>query len=145
MNSVKTTALGVALLLGASTAVGSASASPLSSFYNQFQTPSSNVELVAQKKWRYDRSRHGERFRKRDRNHRFHFGGFWYAQPFWTFGVYPLAVDRLSCAEARRIVDRRFNRVRTIECRGATYTFRAVNRNGRRVVVTVNARTGNYW
>lgn len=53
---------------------------------------------------------------------------------------------RMSCGEARRLVDRSgFNRVRTIECSGPTYTFRAVNRRGNVVRVYVNARTGAIW
>jgi len=109
----------------------------------QEQLSTSDVQLVQGKKWRYDRNRHGERRSKRDNDHRFFFGGFWYTAPFWG---YELNInDRLSCAEARRLVNRRFDRVRTIECRGPVYTFRARNPRGRTVVVSVNARTGNYW
>jgi hypothetical protein len=53
--------------------------------------------------------------------------------------------DRLTCGLARRIVRLRYNRVRTIECRGRIYTFRAVNKRGRTVRISVNARTGAYW
>ena len=53
--------------------------------------------------------------------------------------------NRLTCREARRIVDRRYNNVRVRECNGRTYTFRAVTRNGRRVTVYVNSRTGAMW
>lgn len=53
---------------------------------------------------------------------------------------------RLTCSQARRLVDRSgYNRVRTIECNGATYTFRAVNRRGHRVTVYVNSRSGSIW
>jgi len=53
--------------------------------------------------------------------------------------------NRLTCNEARREVrDSGYRRVRTIECRGATYTFRAIRR-GNPVVVYVNSRTGSVW
>lgn len=52
----------------------------------------------------------------------------------------------MSCGEARRLVDRSgYNRVRVVECGGRTYTFRAINRNGRLVTVYVNARSGAIW
>lgn len=52
----------------------------------------------------------------------------------------------MSCGEARRLVDRSgYDRVRTVECSGRTYTFRALKRNGRQVMVYVNARTGAMW
>ena len=39
--------------------------------------------------------------------------------------------NRLSRREARRLVDRNgFDHVRTVECNGRTYTFRAENRRG---------------
>lgn len=54
--------------------------------------------------------------------------------------------QRMSCREARRLVDRSgFDRVRTVECAGRTYTFKAVNKRGRLVTVYVNARTGAVW
>lgn len=53
--------------------------------------------------------------------------------------------NRLSCGEARRLVDRRYNNVRVRECNGSTYTFRATNRNGNRIIIYVNARTGAMW
>jgi hypothetical protein len=144
MNTLKTMSVSLAMLLGAGTlTISSASASPLANFNTKIQEPGSNIELVQERKWRYDRNRHGNRRSKRDRDHRFFFSGFWYAAPFWTYGL--SINDRLSCAEARRIVDRRFNRVRTIECRGAVYTFRALNRRGRPVIVSINSRTGGYW
>lgn len=53
---------------------------------------------------------------------------------------------QMSCWEARRLVDRSgYDRVRTIECGGRTYTFRALARNGRLVTVYVNSRTGALW
>ena len=52
---------------------------------------------------------------------------------------------RLSCGEARREVrSRGYNDIRTIECRGVTYTFRAW-RNGRNHQLLVNSRTGAVW
>ena len=52
---------------------------------------------------------------------------------------------RLSCREARRLVDRRYDRVRVRDCRGRIYTFRAETRRGNRVTVHVNSRTGAMW
>ncbi len=46
------------------------------------------VELVANKKWYYNKNKHGQRFHRRDRHHRFHFDGFWYASPFWLGAPY---------------------------------------------------------
>ena len=70
----------------------------------------------------YDYGRYGE-FGKRNRGGRF-----------------------ISCNEARRLVDRSgYNAVRTVECGAPTYTFRAINRNGKRVTVYVNARNGAVW
>lgn len=54
--------------------------------------------------------------------------------------------DRMSCGEARRMVDRSgYNRVRVVECSGRTYTFRALNRRGNPVTVYVNSRSGAIW
>lgn len=54
--------------------------------------------------------------------------------------------NRLTCNEARRLVDRSgFDRVRVVECAGRTYTFRALNRHGNRVTVYVNSRSGAIW
>ena len=143
MNALKLLSVSVAVLLGAGSLAAITSASPLGNLNSQIENSSPNIELVQQKKWRYDRNRHGDRRSKRDKDHRFFFGGFWYAAPFWTYGL--SVNDRLSCGEARRIVNRRFDRVRTIECRGSVYTFRAINSRGRAVIVSVNSRTGNYW
>lgn len=52
---------------------------------------------------------------------------------------------RLSCNQARRLVDRRYDRVRVRECNGRVYTFSAETRRGNRVVVYVNSRTGAMW
>jgi hypothetical protein len=145
MNSLKTMSVSLAMLVGASTlAIGSASASPLSNFYSQYHSPNSNIELVAEKKWQYDSSRHGKRFRKRDNDHVHFYGGFWYASPFWMLSA-PVYGNRMSCAEARRILRQRYDRVRTIECNGRIYTFAAVNNRGRVLEVSFNSRTGSYW
>lgn len=53
--------------------------------------------------------------------------------------------NRVSCGEARGILrDRGYYRIRTRECDGRTYTFRA-SKNGRNFVVYVNSRNGNVW
>jgi hypothetical protein len=50
--------------------------------------------------------------------------------------------NRLTCAQARRLVSRSGYRiVRTVQCNGRVYVFRAVNRNGKQVNVRVNSRT----
>ena len=54
--------------------------------------------------------------------------------------------NQLTCNQARRIVrNRGYHNVSVIECRGRTYTFRAVRPNGKRVIVYVNSRTGGVW
>ena len=145
MKSWKGMSVGLAMLVGAGgLGLGQASASPLANTSGEI-AQSSQVELLQAKKWKYDRNRHGERKAKRNRTHRFFFDGFWYRQPFWSFRVAPLYVNRLSCWEARRIVDRRFDRVRVIECNGRIYTFAALNKRGKHVRVSVNSRTGDFW
>jgi hypothetical protein len=70
--------------------------------------------------------------------------------PHYGYGVYPDTYypyhrRKLSCWQARQLVrDRGFRRVRTLECNGRVYTFRALRR-GRPVTVSVNARTGAMW
>ena len=117
----------------------------------------------------YDADRYGdfERIRHRDRSEErsgftIHFGVPFYSYrvgPGWRyydgFGWYDYGRwgefrhhnrDRLSCGDARRLVDRSgYDRVRTVECNGRTYTFRAENRRGRQVTVYVNSRTGAIW
>jgi hypothetical protein len=52
---------------------------------------------------------------------------------------------RLSCGEAKRTVNRHgYRNVTTVECQGATYTFKA-SRNGNRVKVYLNSRSGAVW
>ena len=51
----------------------------------------------------------------------------------------------LLIGEAKRIVrNNGFRNVATRECDGRTYTFTA-NRNGHRILVFVNSRTGAVW
>jgi len=76
---------------------------------------------------------------------RYYDGYGWYDYHRWGDFRRHHRNDRLSCREARRLVDRRFDRVRVVECNGRTYTFRAENRRGRRVTVYVNSRTGDIW
>ncbi len=76
---------------------------------------------------------------------RYYDGYGWYDYGRWGDFRRHHRSDRLSCREARRLVDRRFDRVRVVECNGRTYTFRAENRRGKRVTVYVNSRTGAIW
>ena len=70
--------------------------------------------------------------------------------PYYGYGAYPNGYypyhrRKLSCWRARELVrDNGFRRVRTIECNGRVYTFRALRR-GRPVTISVNARTGAMW
>ena len=103
------------------------------------QSKDNNVRIETNKKWKFDHNRH-ERRRHKDDRFQFHFGGFWYPHPYWL--GYGLAVtSRISCGEGRAIVDSRFNRVRALECRGATYTYFG-RRHGDYFRIVLNARTG---
>lgn len=115
----------------------------------------------------YDAGRYGDfdRYRHRHDNSadfEMHFGVPFYSyrvEPGWRYyegyGWYDYgrwgdvrrhSGERLSCDAARRLVDRSgYDRVRTVECNGRTYTFRALKRNGNRVTVYVNSRTGEIW
>ena len=98
------------------------------------------VQRQAQSDWKYDSSRH-ERRRHKDDKFRFFFGGFWYPAPYWS-GSYGYAIPgRISCGEGRHVVDRRFNRVRTVECRGTSYTYLG-RRGGDTFRILVSARSG---
>jgi hypothetical protein len=92
--------------------------------------------------WKFDPNRH-ERRKSRDATFRFHFGGYWYPQPYWLGRHYGLVVNpRISCGEGRFVVrNRGFNRVRPIECRGRIYTYFG-RRHGDNYRVELNARTG---
>ena len=73
------------------------------------------------------------------------YGWYDYGRYGDVYRRYP-ARDRMSCGEARRLVDRSgYDHVRVIECNGRTYAFSAVNRRGRLVTVYVNARSGAVW
>lgn len=64
--------------------------------------------------------------------------------PEWRYRDRPNR-NRLTCGEARRKVrDRGYRDVRTVECNGITFTFRAW-RGGRPQQILVNSRTGNIW
>jgi hypothetical protein len=99
---------------------------------------------MKQAEWRFDPNKH-ERRRSRDKHFRFEFGGFWYPEPYWlvpgfsySYGLSP----RIGCREGQAIVrDRGFNRVRTIECSGRTYTYLG-RRHGDRFRVYVSSRSG---
>ncbi len=57
-------------------------------------------------------------------------------------GGYARRDDRISCRTGQRIVDRSgFNRVRVVECRGGTYTYKA-KRGGNHYRVSVDAFDG---
>jgi hypothetical protein len=73
-----------------------------------------------------------------------HYDGYgWY--DYRRYGEFRRHRNRLTCNQARRLVDRRFDNVRVRECNGRTYTFRAETRRGVRVIVYVNSRTGEIW
>lgn len=94
----------------------------------------------ARSEWRYDRNKHQRRSR-RDSRYRHEYDGFWYAEPYWTGPVYVEFDDGISCREGRRIVDRRFNRVRVVECNGRTFTY-VGRRDGETFRVSVSSRSG---
>ena len=91
--------------------------------------------------WKYDSSRH-RRHMNRDNVFRFEFGGFFYDQPYWQQPGYGYGYSKISCARGRSIVDwNGFDRVRTVECDGLTYTYNA-KRHGQTYQVLVNSRRG---
>jgi hypothetical protein len=95
----------------------------------------------AKSDWKYDSNRHKRR-RHKDDEFRFYFGGFWYPQPYWQGYGIGGSPYRIGCAEGRSIVrDRGFNRVRTLECQGRTFTY-VGRRHGDNFKVVVNSRTG---
>ncbi len=53
-------------------------------------------------------------------------------------------LNKLSCSQARAKVARSYAAVSTRDCTGRTYVFSA-RKNGKRVIVYVNARTGGIW
>ena len=75
MNSlVKNLAVASAVSLMAIGSAGAVSA--------QSTDDNARVKVETQSKWSFDSNRH-ERRRHRDDRFRFHFGGFWYPQPYW--------------------------------------------------------------
>ena len=91
--------------------------------------------------WEYDSNRHDRR-RHRDSQFRFLFGGYYYQQPYWMGESYGIQSYRVSCGEGRNIVDDNgYNRVRTIECGGGTFTYLG-RRHGDTFKVFLNSRTG---
>jgi hypothetical protein len=135
MNSmIKPLAIASAASVMAIASAGAASAQSM-----DYNAGPAQVQPV-QSKWKFDPNRH-ERRRDKDNEFRFYFGGFWYPQPYWL--GYGLGVPyRISCGEGRAIVrDRGFHRVRTIECRGPTYTYLG-RRHGDTFRVLVNSRRG---
>jgi hypothetical protein len=135
MNKVmKHLAIASAVSLMAIASAGAVSAQPKDSAGAKVETQH------VQKKWKFNKNRHERRHRKDDR-FRFYFGGFWHPQPYWLGYGFPVN-QRVSCGEGRAIVDARgFNRVRTLECRGAAYTYLG-RRHGDDFKVVLNARTG---
>jgi hypothetical protein len=98
-------------------------------------------------KWRrhdFDYHKH-KRHHHRHGKYQYYYAGWWYLDPWWTYGLEPYYENQLSCAEARLIVRQHYDRVRTIECRGRIYTFTAVDNRGRLVEMSVNSITGAYW
>lgn len=92
--------------------------------------------------WRYDQNRHNRR-NQRDSVFRFSFGGFFYDRPYWQQPQYSYQYNRISCGQGRSIVaDYGYNRVRTIECNGITFTYQA-KKGSRTYRVYVNSRRGS--
>ena len=134
MNSlVKNLAVASAVSLMAIGSAGAVSA--------QSTDDNARSKVETQSNWRFDSNRH-ERRRHRDDRFRFHFGGFWYPQPYWQGYGLVGAPYRIGCAEGRSIVrDRGFYRVRTLECQGRTFTYIG-RRHGDTFRVILNSRTG---
>jgi hypothetical protein len=42
------------------------------------------VTTTTTKRWAYNRGRHGQRYRARRAGYRYYYGGYYYAQPWWT-------------------------------------------------------------
>jgi hypothetical protein len=94
---------------------------------------------MSQTDWRFDPNRH-ERRRKKDAKFRFFFGGFWYPEPYWRYGL--VVSPRIGCREGRGIVaDSGFRRVRIVECAGRIYTYTG-RRGGRLFEISLSSRSG---
>ena len=48
-----------------------------------------NIQLA--RRWVYVPSKHGKRYAYRRNGYHYHYGGWWYARPWWTFPVYSYA------------------------------------------------------
>lgn len=113
MHSLKTlfaaSALAASLCIAAS---GPATAAPLAGMTN---TPAAQPESVSQlpvelvQQRRYNRQRHGDRFRSRRGRHRHFYNGYWYATPWWLITM-PGQVRR--CDRIERNCRIRFGRGR---------------------------------
>lgn len=77
------------------------------------------VELVANRH-RYDRRRHGTRYRNRRSGHRHYYRGHWYASPWWILGT-GLAIGAGAAAASGSHVDWCLNRYRSYNVRTDTY------------------------
>lgn len=91
----------------------------------------------------FDPNRH-ERRRTKSVRFRFFFGGYWYPEPYWTYGAYGPYMGyagRVSCGEGRHIVAERYNRVRVVECNGRIYTYLG-RRHGDTFRIMLNSRSG---
>lgn len=75
---------------------------------------------------------------------RYYDGYGWY--DYGRYGEFRPYRARMTCGEARRLVDRSgYNEVVARDCVGTTYSFRATNYKGNRVNVYVNSYTGALW
>lgn len=50
-----------------------------------------DVAMRGKDKWKWDRKRHGDRYRNRRNGYSNYYGGYYYSEPWWTLSV-PLAV-----------------------------------------------------
>ena len=105
---------------------------------DQGQMQSEEPRRHAQSDWQFDPNKQ-RRHRHRSDEFRFEFGGYWYPEPYWTYGI---ASYRLGCGEGGQIVrEHGFYRVRPVECDGRTYTYIG-RRHGETFQVLLSARSG---
>lgn len=101
--------------------------------------------MKADSGWKFDPNKH-QRHRQKDNVFRFAYGGFWYPQPYWQgYGLssngYTMSYG-VSCRDGRNVVsDNGFNRVRTVECQGRSFTY-VGKRHGHSYQVLVSSRSG---
>jgi hypothetical protein len=92
----------------------------------------------AQSDWQFDPKKQ-RRHRHRSDDFRFEYGGYWYLEPYWTYGI---GSYRLGCGEGGAIVrEHGFYRVRPIECVGRTYTYIG-RRHGETFQVFLSSKSG---